>query len=79
MISDSMPLSVIREAQGEVELAIGILTSRDNITFPLVINRNKEYNASLDVFDSSSVQLRMYDQEKNSQVYDSGVVTNKYL
>ncbi len=52
---------------------------RDNITFTLVINRTTKYNASLDVFDSSSVQLRMYDQEKNSQVYDSGVVTNKYL
>ena len=52
---------------------------RDNISFTIVTNRTTKYNASLDTFDTSSIQLKIFSQENNSQVYDSGVVTNKYL
>ena len=53
--------------------------TRDNLSFTVVTNRITKYTASLDVFDTSSVQLKLFTQENNSQVYDSGVVTNKYL
>lgn len=52
---------------------------RDNISFTLVANRITKYKASLDCFNSSSIQLKLYNIENNSQVFDSGVITNKYL
>lgn len=52
---------------------------RDNISFTLVANRTTKYKASLDCIGASSIQLKLYNIENNSQVFDSGVVTNQSL